>query len=323
VLRGAIVSRLPLHLIPPDVDGAERATLLLSPAMKDALVGLQSGQIQDLHGSIYNAMTERRGFARLLSERLPLLPVSAETFDLEAASGIGRCAFFDNIMGAAETLQSGRTERVLVASVDSLCATSWLMEVRDEGMLKDSQTPEGIIAGEAAGAVLLERESSARTRNAPVFAVLSSWGRATESKSWYSTLPPTGMGLSKAFEGAFSALDDNGKDVATIVTDLNGERHRALDWAYAEGRLSQHLEREADLRLPLFLSGDCGGGSGAVLLADAMGRMAFHPRFSGRIALATSDESGARRVLVLEPGDQMGRHELMGRFASRGRKNQH
>lgn len=318
VLRGATVSRLPETLLPPDLDGAERAAALLSPALNDCLAGLSPQQIHSLECRIDNFIDQdREDFHRLLREGFPLLPLTAEQRKAGPPSALGHACFFERIMTAAEELREGTQDRILVGCVDSLCATSWLMKVRDDGILKDCLTPEGIIAGEAAGAVLLERESKARERQAPVLSVISSWGRGMESNSWQGPIPATGRGLTEAFCDAFSSLDDGGRSIATVVADLNGERHRALDWAYTEGRIFPDSEQEPELRHPAFITGDCGGATGAVLLADAVGRSAFHPRFGGRVALASSDESGARRVIVLEPGDRPDPSVLMEQIRTR------
>lgn len=312
VMCGATVSRVPEDRLAPDLDGAQRAVALFSPAMNECLAGLRSGEIGRLDCRIDNFMADRKhDFYRLLREAFPGLRLPSDKEQPDSASALGRCAFFQRIIRAAEELRAGKSERTLVGCVDSLCATSWLMSVRDQGILKDSFTPEGIIAGEAAGAVLLERESAARRRNAPVLAVLSSWGGGTEIKPWNGPVPATGGGLTEAFGQALSSLDDGGKSIATVIADLNGERHRALDWAYAEGRIFPDAERERELRHPAFITGDCGGATGAVMLADALGRFTFHPRFRGRVALATSDQSGARRIICLDRGDQPDRLQLM------------
>ena len=315
VLRGATVSRLPEDFIPPELDGAERAAALLCPALRECLAELSPGEMRSLDCRIDNFIDlGRHDFRRLLREAFPLPSLGPEKDGTNTVGALGRGAFFERIMTAAEELRAGRAERVLVGCVDSRCATSWLMEVRDEGILKDSLTPEGIIAGEAAGALLMERESAARKRRAPILAILSSWGRGMEKNSWYGPIPATGRGLTEAFHQAFSLLDDGGKSIATVIADLNGERHRALDWAYAEGRIFSDGEKERELRHPAFITGDCGAATGAVLLADALGRCTFHPRFRGRIALAASDESGARRVICLEAGDLPDRRRLMQRI---------
>ena len=312
VLRGATVSRLPEEFAAPALDGAQRAAVLFNPALGECLAGLSPAELRDLDCRFDNFIDrEREAFPQLVREAFPSLPLAPEQSLRDTTGQLGRCAFFERIVTAAEELRTGKRERILVGCVDSLCTTSWLMTVRDEGILKDSFTPEGLIAGEAAGAVLLERESTARNRNARVLAVLSSWGRGTETESWHGSIPVTGRGLSEAFHQALSVLDGGGKSIAAVIADLNGQRQRALDWAYTEGRVFQDKEEEGELRLPAFITGDCGGAMGAVLLADALGRFAFHPRFRGRLALSASDDSGARRVICLEAGDVLANRRQM------------
>lgn len=307
-LRGATVSRIPEELIHPGLDGAERAEAIFSPALNDCIAALSIAEQRRLVCRIDNFVEyEQHLFPSLLRRVFP-------GFTLEHGQqpiALGRCSFFERIIQAGSELLAGKAERILVGCVDSLCATSWLKSVRDEGILKDSMTPEGIVAGEAAGAVLLERETTARRRNATILAVLSSWGRGTEPNSWHGPIPSVGRGLTDAFREAFSSLGDGGKSIVTVIADLNGERHRALDWAYTEGRIFSDGEQEPELRHPAFIAGDCGGATGVLVLADAMGRFAFHPGVRGSIALTTSDESGARRVICLERSDLPERSRLM------------
>lgn len=300
VLRGATISRIPEEIISPELDGAERAEALFHPALKECMAGLSIAEQKRLVCRIDNFIDyEQHLFPSLLQEAFPGLSLEHGQKPIE----LGRCSLFERIIQAGGELLAGNAERILVGCVDSLCATSWLMSVCDEGVLKDSLTPEGIIAGEAAGAVLLERETAARRRNAPVLAVLSSWGRGTEPNLWHGPIPSTGRGLTDAFLEAIFPHGDGGKGVVTVIADLNGDRHRALDWAYTEGRIFIDGDREPELRHPAFIAGDCGKATGALLLADALGCFAFHPGFRGTLALSTSDESGARRVICLERGD--------------------
>lgn len=312
VLRGATVSRVSEQVMPPELDGAERAVALLSPAVKQCIAGLSAAEIECLDCQLENFIDlNRHDFPSLVWKAIPQLVPQRGVKWAEPMAALGRCAFFERVIQAAEQICAGSTERALVGCVDSLCATSWLMAVRDEGVLKDSLTPEGIIAGEAAGALLLEREAAARRRNAPILAVVASWGRGTEPNGWEGPLPSTGKGLTDAFYAALSSLDDGGESIATVIADLNGQRSRALDWAYTEGRIFPYGGRERELRHPAFTAGDCGGATGALLVADAFSRFAFHPRFNGRIALSASDQGGARRVLCLERGDRFERRALM------------
>lgn len=323
VLRGATVNRLSEDVIPPELDGAERAAALFSPALTQCLSELSPNEIRRLDCRIDNFIDhERNDFPQIMGEAFPTLSLVPDQLLSDHADDCGHSAFFERIIKAAEELRAGKSERILVGCVDSLCATSWLMSVRDEGILKDAITPEGIIAGESAGAVLLELESTARKRNATVLAVLAAWGRGTETGSWHGTPPAIGRGLTQAFHQALSSLDDGGKSIATIIVDLNGERHRALDWAYAEGRIfTDGAEQERELRHPSFITGDCGSATAAVIMADAIGRFTFHPRFTGRVALATSDQSGARRVICIETGDVPDRCLLMQKIRTETQEN--
>lgn len=201
VLRGATISRVPEEAIPPELDGAKRAIALLAPAVRECLGGLCPAEIELLDFQVDNLIAfDRHEFFPRLREAFPKLRLPREQEEADPVAELGNCAFFERIIRAAEKLRVGNGQRAIIGCVDSLCATSWLMAVRDEGVLKDSLTPEGIIAGEA---------------------------------------------------------------------------------------------------------------TGVLLLADALGRFAFHPRFRGSIALSASDESGARRIVCLERGDLPDRRALM------------
>jgi len=309
VLRGATISRVPEDFIHPTLDGAERAIALLSPALAACLGVLSPNQIHCLECRIDNfILKDNDHFFHLLRSTFPV--VNFEPND-RYDPGLGRCSFFERIMRAAEELRSGYQQRIIVGCVDSLCATSWLRMMRDYGVIKDAMTPDGIIPGEAAGVVILERESAAISRGATILARLSSWGRGEERNSWYVGIPATGGGLTEALLQAISETKDGATSIATVIADLNGEPARALDWAYAEGRAFSGAGVTPELRHPAFIVGDCGAATGAVLLADALGAFVFHPFHAGGIALTTSDESGARRVLCLERGDAVDRRQLI------------
>ena len=138
-------------------------------------------------------------------------------------------------------------------------------------------------------------------------AVISAWGEAREQHPWPSGSPSTAQGLTRAFHQAFAKLEDGGASVGQVITDENGERTRALEWALTAGRIFPDNGKERNLRHPAVIAGDAGGALGVVVLADALARLAWrrHPR--GRIALAVSDDLGERRVLCVEPGERQAR----------------
>jgi len=301
VLRGATISRVAHRLIPRDLTGAHRAGALLAPAVAECLSGFPAEPSRRLAWEVVARHAETAEFVRgRLAELLPGGGMPLVPFCQSQAI---RCEFFTRIALAVEALLVGRVESVLVSCADSLCDSLHLEELLNGGLLKDAANPHGIMAGEAGGAVLLERESTARRRGGAVMAVVAAWGGAREPHPWPTGSPSTAQGLTGAFHQAFARLDDGGASVGQVISDENGQRARALEWALTAGRIFPNNTKERILRHPAVIAADAGGALGAVLLADALARLAWrgHPR--GRIALSVSDDQGERRVLCLEPGD--------------------
>jgi 3-oxoacyl-[acyl-carrier-protein] synthase I len=301
VLRGATISRVAQRLIPRDLSGAHRVAALLAPAVAECLSGFPAALTRRL---AWEVVTRHSGTAeivrRMQAELLPEGDVTPVSFCQSQAI---RCEFFTRIACAAEALQAGRVESVLVSCADSLCDPLQLAKLLNAGLLKDAANPHGIMAGEAGGSVLLERESTARRRGAAIMAVVAAWGGAREPHPWPTGSPSTAQGLTGAFHQAFSRLDDGGASVGQVITDENGERPRALEWALTAGRIFPDHARERILRHPAVIVADAGGALAAVVLADALARLAWRRPPRGRIALSVSDDQGERRVLCLQSGD--------------------
>lgn len=303
-LRGATVSRMPTEILPRECGGTDRLTALLNPAVTECLTtaewpkNLQLGWEGDFNTEVLDQSLSKK-FSKANSP--PDVPVLHSD----------RCYFFAGLAHAAEKLLAGRADGVVVACADSLCDTPRLAELLQEGQLKDAANPYGLMAGEAGGAFLLERESSARRRRARIWGRLATWGVASEPPPDGRNVPSTGRALTEAFHLAFSRLEDAGASVRMIITDENGDRQRALDWAFTAGRIFPNPERERTVRHPAVYTGDTGCAIGAVILADALAQMCWHPAIRHPIALATSDDRGGRRVLCIEPGEHHCRQEVI------------
>ncbi|WP_052263479.1 3-oxoacyl-ACP synthase [Geobacter pickeringii] len=309
-LRGATVSRVSGGAARFGLTGSERSSALLAPALREAMAGLSSLTRDATRAWIIDGIPSGEvGAPPCPEDLLPLLsPVEYLSAGREA--GTGRCLFLDRVAEAAETLREGRCETALVAAVDSLCFLPVLEGLLEGGRLLSGPNPEGIIPGEAAGAILLEREGSARKRGASIYAFVSSWGQGIEPALRAGGRPSQGRGLTEAFFQAFDGLSAPGGEIGLVVGDLNGERHRALEWAVTEGRIFAPADRERQLWLPAFAVGECGAALGAVQTVVSVAALAKDTAHGKRVALYSSDDGGEKQVLCLEQGEFTDRHAL-------------
>lgn len=307
-LRGAPVSRIDDEQIPCMLAGDNRMALLLPQPVEECLKGIPA----ELQGRLDWKII----IARPASADILLKPLSEKRRTTRISSGAicaaknPRTEFFSRMVESSETLLAQRAEAIVVACADSLCAPDRLEELFTAGLLKAASNPYGIMASEAAGAVLLERESTARERGAAILAGLASWGDATEPRPWPTGKPSKALGLTAAFHQAFERLDDKGAGVAHVITDENGERPRAIEWALTSGRIFPNPEKERHLWHPAVVTGDAGGALGAILFADAFTRLVLSTPPGERVALAVSDDGGHRQVLCLEHVEQTEREKL-------------
>lgn len=309
-LRGATVSRVSGDTVRFGLSGSERSMALLAPALREVVAGLSPSTSDASRAWIINGIPSKEAGAIPCPEDILPLLSPAEYLPVIQEGGPGRCLFLDRVAKAAEALGQGRCQRALIAAVDSLCFLPVLEGLLAAGRLQSGPNPEGIIPGEAAGAILLEREESARKRGAPVYAFVSSWGRGVDPAPRAGGRTSQGRGLTEAFLQAFEGLPGPGGEIGLVVADLNGERQRALEWALAEGRVFGPSGRERQLWLPAFAVGECGAALGAVQAVVAVAALAKNKAHGERVALFSSDDGGEVRVLCLDQGDFTERHAL-------------
>ena len=308
-LCGAQIARLPEDVMSPHVPDAERAVALLAPVLRECTASLSRDLLGAAQWRISNWIKPTNDdFRGNLRAALPDVPISDLARRDPGELYLGRCLFFEDLIQAASDLRDGHCPAVIVGSVDSLCTTTVLDRLCQAGKLKSGTDPEGIVAGEAAGAVVLELESHARRRNAHIYAYLCSWGRGVEADPWTEAALSLAEGLTKAFREAFMPLPGRGEEIEMLIADLNGERVRAYEWGCATARVAPSGGKSRELRHPADCVGDCGAAMGAVLLATSSAFTSF-PLRSLKIALATSDDGGARRVICIEQESDVGRVE--------------
>lgn len=309
-LRGATVSRASHQRRSHGLDRHELATALLTPAIRECIAGIprylsEGADLQFVDGLCGDSAR----LVGMLEKEIPGLPRhKGNSPDPPSA---GRHDFLERVITAINALLQGKFQCVLVAAVDSLCFLPVLQQLMERDRLLSGANPEGIIPGEAAGAIILERERHARKRGAPIYAGIASWGRGNDPAPRSSGKPSTAQGLSMAFSQALAGGGRNAAAPAHVVADLNGERQRAIEWAMTEVRIFGDTPAGApDLWLPAFTAGDCGAATGAVQAVFSAAFLSKGRSNGSSVALFSSDDSGESRVVCLEPGDYQDRHAL-------------
>ncbi|RKG91138.1 beta-ketoacyl synthase N-terminal-like domain-containing protein [Corallococcus terminator] len=211
------------------------------------------------------------------------------------------------LSAAQELLRSGRHEACVIGGVDSLMdllTQEWLYATRQ---LKHPNHPVGLMPGEGAAVVLIERAAHARKRGARVLAEVGPVSLQDEEYSFSDEgVIPHGRALASAIRDVVRAPPLRARNVSVILHDLNGQVVRAMEWGNTLIHLAGELEmlRETRRWMPAASFGDVGSASGAFSLCMATQAFARGYAQGTEVLLCNSSESGLRSAAILaEPRD--------------------
>lgn len=287
----------PETLVEPD---HRRLAALAVPALREALASARpesagAGERLGLYVGFDDHEPEEAIDAVLeaLSGALPATPA------LRRAFPNGRAAALIALEAAVEDLAAGSIDAALVGGVDSLIRTPVLERLAADRAIKTRAQPDGIVPGEAAAFVLLERARTSGAGAGQPIARILSVGRGDEETAGTEE-PNPATGLTAALR---SAVDDaDGLDAPPYtVCDLNGDRYRAMEWGMAGIRVLGHLTGDLPLRHPADCIGDPGAGSGALGLVWAA--TALHKGYANaeRALVWGASQGRDRAAVVLGP----------------------
>jgi len=198
---------------------------------------------------------------------------------------------------AVETLQKRERDLCVVAGVDSLLEPTFLHDLWAERRLKTPDSGSGLVPGEAAAVVVLERADDVARRQAPVLASVGSLVLDREPSGLRPAEALRAEGLSRAVHGALATVDP--QTIHRIIVDLTGERWRFLEWGLVETRCLGKLPSQWQLWHPAEYLGDVGAASavvGVVLATRAFARRYGGP---GGILICASSTGGERGAMTL------------------------
>jgi 3-oxoacyl-[acyl-carrier-protein] synthase I len=289
--------------VPAAAKLAERLYPLALPALGEAIAsaGLSRTALGSatLHVALPGASRPGYGsladdFAVELCRRGGIAPFVAGTVSRAGHSGV-----VEAMSAALASLQKRPESAAIVLGVDSLLDKETFKWLDQRDRLKGSRNPEGLAAGEAAVALVIERTRHAEARSARLRATVDALGTAHEDATIFKPeRPNTGNGLTRALRAAVESL---GESVSPpwVLTDHNGERHRAQEFGYVVNRVTEVF---SELRHTWYAAdgvGDTGAAAGGLLIARAA--HAFERGYAPgpRALIFTGSDDGGRGVLVI------------------------
>jgi 3-oxoacyl-[acyl-carrier-protein] synthase-1 len=298
-MRAAIAPWIDINL-----SGADRLEALLFPAIDQALEPLVSHQGSPLNMAIALGLPSTRpGLPQDIQQQM-LARINkryARQFSAVASFTAGHAAGLIATQAAFTKLAHGALDACIVAGVDSYIdplTLEWL-EANDQlhsaGPLNNAW---GFIPGEAGAALLLMRESVAKSAGLQILAVVLGTGTAMESKRIKTETVCIGEGLTQAFRAALAALPAGAK-VSDVYCDMNGEPYRADEFGFTALRTKESFESAADFVAPADCWGDVAAAGGPLYLALAT-VAGFKSYGKGSFAFAWgSAEQGERAAALI------------------------
>ena len=301
-IRVARAPKLPLDLAP-----RERLEQMLLPAISEAMraAGIRRADLPQTalllalpSGDEASAAWALEGFADEIARRAGLSDLAA----VEQRAN-GHATVIELLHRACELITEARARRVVVAAADTYVAGDRVRALDAQGRLASRRSPQGFSVGEAGVALVIERAgvtTGAKDASGRPLARLAAFGFGHEPDSFHSDRAPIGKGTEAAVLGAMGGFAE-GRPVEWLLSDMNGEPYRAMDWGAAVTRLGGRLSEELEHGHPADSLGDVGCAAGALLSAIAADALAERRAPADHAIILTASDAGARAAMRLEP----------------------
>lgn len=278
--------------------GQPRLKALMQPALEDCLIDCAASADQRI--GIFLGTSGSSPANRHLqyddAVKQNLLDCIPDTLNLTHARLIqtGRASVLGSIRDAAVALAEGIIDIALVGAADSWVTPRALNWLRQKGRLPEYPRHTGNLPAEAGGFVALETPQAAVQRGARTYAKVTASAGATESSAWGEA--NNGVALAHAIRGVAKGVADSH---ALVISDLDGERYRAMEWVMAQPKSMWYSETHEHWN-PADCIGDSGASMGAIMLA--WGSAALFKRYARteRVLVWGASDEGAREAIMLE-----------------------
>ena len=230
---------------------------------------------------------------------LPRPRAAAVRFEGHAAGAVA-------IVDAVRALRVGERKCCVVGGAETFLDADAIGELDLGFRLRSERSADGYLPGEAAAFVVLETAARAAERGVKPLARVAGYGLADEPHPHGSDEPCAGEGVCDAIrQTAERAARGAGRRAraAWVISDQNGERHRAKEWALAAARLHELLDPVLELWHPAENFGDTGPASVPLLAAMFVETLRRGVAPATEALLIASSDGPARAGLLLRACD--------------------
>jgi len=208
----------------------------------------------------------------------------------------GHTAGFELLKVARDLLQDPDIPACIVAGVDSYLNASSLAWLDQHGRLKTLENSDGVIPGEAAAAIVVQRGADGKTH--AIVAEVLGLGFSFEEAGILNDQPLLGLGLATAAKAVLAEAKIDMHNVAFRLSDVTGENYGFKEQALALGRVMRERREE----MPLWHAADSIGdtGAAAALTQLSMAGMAWQKGYApGSIAACYGSSIAGERAVAL------------------------
>lgn len=209
---------------------------------------------------------------------------------------VGHTAGFEGLQIARKLLQNPDVPGCIVCGVDSYINGSSLWWLQQDWRLKREDHSNGVIPGEAAAAVYVQRQPQSKAKTQVEIIGI---GFAHEKATVFSEKPLLGLGLTEAALVALAESKLKMHNIDFRLSDLTGESYGFKEQALSLSRLMRVSRDELPIWHIAEFIGDCGAAAGVCQLVIACESFIKGYAPGDHAACYTSAVLGERAVSVL------------------------
>lgn len=285
-----------------DLKFEERLVEMLATALTNCLKDPPTIPLENIPLLVGLPETDRPGVNKAIADRIidqvqEKLQVQFHP-ELSCTISNGHTAGFQALQIARELIKARKVSACLICGVDSYINARSLLWLDHFQRLKTEENSDGVIPGEAAAAVLIERQ---KTSGQNVWFNIVGLGFGKEKASVLSDEPLLGLGLSEAARSALVEAKLSFHEMDWRFSDMTGEQYAFKEMPLVEGRLVRVVRKESQPLWHCFDSiGDIGAASGVaqLVVADQAFRKEYAP--GDRAICFCSSVQGDRAAAVLQ-----------------------